>query len=188
MPFVDSSVEVEEVDATRWKLLAPITYRDAQQSITVPPGWVTDFASVPRIFYWLFPTYGTYTKAAILHDFLCDTRPAERDQADRTFRRAMDSLGVPFVRRWMMWAAVRLGGHLKGIGVGEFLLWVAIIVPSAIFLIVPAIVIFVWLALFWLSELVFYVGLRIFAGGGKPNTPTLLPQSPRRTAPITAGR
>jgi hypothetical protein len=79
----------------------------------VPVHKRTDFASVPRAFVWFIPRYGRYTKAAILHDYLCSVAvPAGRIgriDADGIFRQAMRELGVPFLRRWIMWAAVRLG-------------------------------------------------------------------------------
>ena len=70
------------------------------------------------MFVWLLPRYGRYTKAAILHDHLWRVAvPAGelslRD-ADGILRRALRELGVPFLRRWLMWAAVRYGALKKG--------------------------------------------------------------------------
>lgn len=83
----------------------------------VPASMQTDFASVPRVFVWFLPRYGRYTKAAILHDHLWrDLVPAGKLtllEADGIFRRAMRELRVPFLRRWMMWAAVRWPALLK---------------------------------------------------------------------------
>ena len=74
---------------------------------------MTDFASVPRFAVWLIPTYGRYTAPAILHDYLItDMIPAGRISSadtDGLFRRAMRELGVPPVKRWLMWAGVRWG-------------------------------------------------------------------------------
>jgi hypothetical protein len=78
---------------------------------------------VPGLFTWLVPRYGRFTKAAILHDFLCDEAKEGRfirSQADGIFRRVMRELGVGFIRRWVMWAAVRLG---SGWGVFQPSLW-----------------------------------------------------------------
>jgi len=38
--------------------------------ITVPAGFDTDYASIPRIFWPIYPPDGEYAPAAILHDFL----------------------------------------------------------------------------------------------------------------------
>ena len=73
--------------------------------------------SVPRIFVWFLPRYGRYTKAVILHDYLWRVRAKNGTldyvDADGIFRRAMRELGVPFMKRWIMWAAVRWGALFK---------------------------------------------------------------------------
>src|SRR6266498_560428 len=64
----------------------------------------TDFASIPWVCTWLIPRYGLYTKAAIVHDYLCRTQH-DKFSSDRTFRLAMKDLKVPWVTRTLMWAA-----------------------------------------------------------------------------------
>jgi hypothetical protein len=113
MPFVgDADVEVKQVDATNWELLAPLKYQGKFDPFDIPAGMRTDFASVPRPFVWLIPRYGIYTKAAILHDYLWRFQAAPGNitwaDADAIFRRAMRELGVAFLRRWLTWSAVRL--------------------------------------------------------------------------------
>ena len=80
----------------------------------------TDLASVPRSLTWLFPRYGKYTKAAVVHDYLCQNfrsapsvaSPAsllplvDRSDADEVFFLLMTELGVPVLRRGLMWGAV----------------------------------------------------------------------------------
>jgi len=117
---------------------------------------------VPGLFTWLVPRYGRFTKAAILHDFLCDEAKEGRfirSQADGIFRRVMRELGVGFIRRWVMWAAVRLG---SGWGVfqpnlWQFLLVLLIAAPTAAFVLTPTVVILVALAVFWIVELLFFL-------------------------------
>jgi hypothetical protein len=115
MPFEsDWRVAVEQVDENRWRLLQRIRYDDpAIGTIEVPAGYVTDFASVPRIAVWLIPRFGRYTVAAILHDRLLTDclgvgMVTARD-ADRLFREALREVGTPPVRRWLMWTGVRWG-------------------------------------------------------------------------------
>lgn len=91
----------------QWELCEPMTYRlvdsDDAEFVTVPPAFKTDFASVPRPFwFWLAP-WGRHGRAAIIHDFLYQLgavtnprapvatrlrRPPKRE-ADRIFRQAM---------------------------------------------------------------------------------------------------
>lgn len=114
MPFLpDSRVLVEALDATRWRLAETLVYEGEVDRFVVPAGYVTDFATVPRIAVWLIPRFGNYTRAAILHDWLLtDALPAgmvtARD-ADGIFRRVLRELGVPVSRRSLMWVGVRLG-------------------------------------------------------------------------------
>lgn len=116
-------VDVRELDARFWRVLEAFDYDAERERFTVPKGQRTDFASVPRAFVWFIPTYGRYTKAAILHDHLCD-RAREgtfsRRDADGVFRQAMRSLGVPFLRRWIMWGAVRWGALATASGRGDW--------------------------------------------------------------------
>lgn len=106
-----SEVVVQQEDDKNWLTRAAIHYTGKIDRFEVPECSSTDFASVPRVFVWFLPRYGRYTKAAILHDFLW--RQCAKDgkmkwsDADGVFLRAMRDLGVPFLRRWIMWTAVR---------------------------------------------------------------------------------
>lgn len=96
-----------------WELLAPLRYRSAvfPSLVVVPAGFVTDFASVPRlpIVYWRYG--GRARKAAVVHDFLYQTHlPPTRSMADAVFAEAMRMSGVTWRYRWPMWLAVWLCG------------------------------------------------------------------------------
>jgi Protein of unknown function (DUF1353) len=110
-------VVVEQLDDKNWVVREPFSYTGKQDPFEIYAGMRTDFASVPRIFAWLLPSYGRYTKAAIVHDLLWREWAKEGRldyiDADGIFRRAMRELEVPFLRRWMMWAAVRWGALRK---------------------------------------------------------------------------
>src|SRR5438093_10277510 len=113
-------VDVEEISDQIWQLLKGIDYQGNQDLFQVPIGQHTDFASVPKVFVWFLPRYGRYTKAAILHDYLWRKAVPQgritRLHADALFRRAMRDLHVAFLRRWIMWAAVRWGALTKADG------------------------------------------------------------------------
>lgn len=82
-------------------------------AVIVPQGCQTDFASIPRILWPIFPPWGKYTRAAILHDYLYSSSgKCSRFLADALFRDAMRELGVPVWKRVVMYYAVRLFGHL----------------------------------------------------------------------------
>jgi hypothetical protein len=80
--------------------------------VSVPDGFVTDFASVPRALWPVFPPSGPWCKAAVIHDYLYQSQTCSRFLADAIFREAMAQLGVPIWRRVVMYYAVRLFGGL----------------------------------------------------------------------------
>lgn len=102
-------VTVEPISSVLWLLHSPLTYRGERDTFVVPAGYVTDFATVPRIAAWLIPRFGVYTRAAILHDWLLTDSDVSSVDADNLFRRCLRELKVPPVRRTLMWVAVRWG-------------------------------------------------------------------------------
>lgn len=103
-------------------LLAEFDYHvgaeDSEDIIHVPAGFETDFASTP-IFSWpIFPPWGKYSKAAVVHDFCYHAKDRTRLEADLIFLEAMGVLGVPAWKRYTMFAAVRLFGWLAWRGKG----------------------------------------------------------------------
>ena len=80
----------------------------------------TDLASVPPPFRWWINTYGNHTPAALIHDrFIGDKSALPKDvterHIDRIFRFMLKGSGEPFLRRWLLWAAVamRTRFHLR---------------------------------------------------------------------------
>lgn len=70
----------------------------------VPIGFVTDGASVPRIFWMLFPPVGRYFLAAALHDWLLvNNHPWMK--ANKIFLQALKEQGVPWWARYPMYYA-----------------------------------------------------------------------------------
>lgn len=114
MKFEDPTVSVTQTDERNWKLDRELVYTDRYGCVNIiQVGYTTDFASVPRIIWWLVPTSGNYTAATILHDFLITDMLPDRQvtprEIDTIFRDAMRELGVSAPRRWLMWAGVRWG-------------------------------------------------------------------------------
>jgi hypothetical protein len=170
MPFrLDSTVDVQQVDDREWRLLSELRYEGNMQAFIVPVGTTTDFASVPRAFVWFLPRYGRYTKAAILHDHLWRVAvPAGElslPDADGLFRRAMRELEVPFLRRWLMWAAVRIGALAKPGGTRAWLRQSWQVFPLLLFalplVVLPGALIVVALGLLFVVEWVVYLPLRL---------------------------
>ena len=80
--------------------------------VSVPKGFVTDLASTPRLLWSIYPPFGDYINAAVVHDYLYSIK-FPRDSADKTLRRILKRDGVPFITRWCFYTAVRLFGWLN---------------------------------------------------------------------------
>lgn len=115
-------LKVEVVDNGKaFKLLEGFIYyreNDKNDIIEVPAGFVTDFASVPRVFWSMLPPQGAgkkqdYAKAATLHDYLWDKTCKinfTRKEADDIFLEAMTAVKVSKFVRYLLYYCVRWFG------------------------------------------------------------------------------
>ncbi len=79
--------------------------------IAVPHGFVTDFASVPRVLWMIVAPWGRHGPAAVLHDFgYWHHRPDDRRYWDDVFNEAMAVLEVHPIVRSILYRAVRWFG------------------------------------------------------------------------------
>lgn len=107
--------------ADHWRVLREFRFwadlpRLGRIWVTVPAGYLTDGASVPRLLWSLIPPWGQYGQAAVVHDLLCEylrvmTDAGElvaitRAECDTLFLEAMQVLQVPQPRRGAMHAGV----------------------------------------------------------------------------------
>lgn len=95
-----------------WQLLSDLVYQSdlLDRVITVPAGFVTDFASVPRIPVAYLLAGDEAHEEAVVHDWLYTTHLCDRATADGVFREAMGATGQAAWRSWLMWLGVRVGG------------------------------------------------------------------------------
>ena len=127
MTFI-SAIQVERAPGSKgaWTLTGDLIYTGSRDQFVVPRGFETDFASIPRIFQSLIPKHGRFDAAAIIHDFLYRQKPyvkpdvnepyhrkipITRKDADGIFLRIMRELKVGWVRRHLIYLAVRVGGR-----------------------------------------------------------------------------
>jgi hypothetical protein len=104
----------------RWVLEEPVTIRLSNgKTITITAGYKTDFASVPRGFWGIIQTSGRHNLATLVHDWLYDTQYSitekkdwkkDRLFADREMLYWLKKSGVSWIKRQLMYYAVRLGG------------------------------------------------------------------------------
>jgi hypothetical protein len=79
-------------------------------SVTAPLGYVTDFATVPRLLRWLVPVDGKHRLAALVHDVCYDYNLMPRKEADRLFLKIMLQDGVRPITAYAMYGVVRIFG------------------------------------------------------------------------------
>lgn len=85
------------------------------ESVTIPAGFNTDLASIPRIFWTIFGHPAeNYAQAAVLHDYMIYVFCSEesnnvysRKFVDQTFNKALKILKVSKWKRIIMYGIVR---------------------------------------------------------------------------------
>lgn len=99
-------LRLELVEGRTFKLTEPFCYNGNGLSICVPPGAMTDFASIPRILHWFMDPFGPYGPAAVVHDYMYRTGCRHRIVADAIFLEGMEYCGVPRWQRWLIFMSV----------------------------------------------------------------------------------
>jgi Protein of unknown function (DUF1353) len=108
-----------DADCLLWRLDEELVYElgsiGSNEFIHVPSGYNTDGASIPSILKGVLPPFGRYTRAALVHDYLCDlvweNRPHAScmtlKRADEIFYEALRVCQVSkFLSKIMYWAVV----------------------------------------------------------------------------------
>jgi hypothetical protein len=110
----ETNLVVKELPDGKKQLMQYLIYNNGIRDIVVPIGFVTDYASIPRlpIVFLLFE--GLANRAATLHDFLYSNPEFSRKYADSQFLKAMLEEGTPKWKAKCAYWAVRLcGGKVR---------------------------------------------------------------------------
>lgn len=87
-----------------WRLAEPLIFevggRGSGRVIFVTKGFVTDGASIPQFLWSILPVWASWSRAGVIHDYLCcqialnkpHPEAPTRDHADRIFFEAMEAL------------------------------------------------------------------------------------------------
>ena len=99
-------------DGMHWIVRQPLTYviGVSNDSVTVPVGFVTDFASIPQALQAIIRANGPYILPAVVHDYLYWKQACTREQADRILLLGMIENQVREVHRIAIHDAVRIAG------------------------------------------------------------------------------
>ena len=93
------------IDNVKYELLD----RQVINGYEIPKGFTTDGATVPRVFWVLFPPVGKYLKAAILHDWMLDSNYGWKI-ANKEFNSMLKKLDIAWWRRMLMVGSVKIYG------------------------------------------------------------------------------
>lgn len=107
-----TELETRQMDDKTCLLISPLVYQSEllNKTVTIPTGFKTDFASVPRvpIAYWF---YGNRAhRESVLHDYLYFLGDTSRGAADKVFLEAMKARNKNILVRWPIFLGVRIGG------------------------------------------------------------------------------
>ena len=99
-----------------WLVAEDFRYQGHGIDITIPKGFVTDLASIPRALWRLIAPFELSLTAPIVHDLLYRSSGTwgglalTREQVDGLFRDIMADEGVSWWRRTLAYRGVRLCG------------------------------------------------------------------------------
>ena len=112
-----SALRLEDIGPWRgrtvYRLLEPLIYDSGEQVITVPAGFETDLASVPRLPIVYMMWGDRAHRESVLHDYLyriASVPDLIRADCDALFRLAMISRDNPWWIYQPMYWGVRIGG------------------------------------------------------------------------------
>jgi hypothetical protein len=117
--FKGDVVTIMLADGRNLKLLQPFGYTDPRgREWNVPAGIETDGASVPLVFWITHPPFtGKYRRAAVIHDYFCQSEIRSWQDTHNVFYDAMITEGVETSTATVMWSAVYALGPRWGIAV-----------------------------------------------------------------------
>jgi uncharacterized protein DUF1353 len=100
-------------DGKNWIVKQPLVYRVgiSRDSIVVPIGFVTDFASIPPVLQSIIQQNGPYQLPALVHDYLYWNQTCTRKQADKILLLAMTEHHVKPAHQTAIYDAVRAAGQ-----------------------------------------------------------------------------
>jgi len=100
------------VDGQHWIVRQALVYTIgiSKDSVTVPPGFVTDLASIPQALQSIIRQNGLYLLPAVVHDYLYWKQTCTREQSDQILLLAMIENKVQDLHRIAIYQAVKAAG------------------------------------------------------------------------------
>lgn len=121
MPFASNQAfSITQLpDTDLWALNIEVVYFGSKYSdepIVIRQDTIHDGSSIPRWAWWIVghPLQGANGVIGFLHDDICERKLFKRKICDLIFLEAHKDYGTPFVKRQLMYRAVRLNSIVKG--------------------------------------------------------------------------
>ena len=111
-----SKLLVKDLMNGKFELISDYIYQIENYVIRVPKSFVTDYASIPRIFRAIVLPYGKHSGVSVVHDYLyskgCELN-IERKKVDKIFFEILKEEGVNPILARLMYIAVRVFGKTR---------------------------------------------------------------------------
>ncbi len=103
-------------DGRTWVILRPFSYDvgsiGSGDTVRTRTGFMTDFASIPRLFWIFLPRWGRYGNAAVIHDWLYWIQERSRKESDEIMLEGMTVLKVSAWQKYSIYIVVRAFGWM----------------------------------------------------------------------------
>ena len=107
---------VKDLMNGKFELFSDYMYRTREYLIKVPKGFVTDYASIPKLLRGIVLLYGKHSGASVVHDWLYSSNcnlGLSREKSDKIFLEILKEEKVSFLLRILMYFAVRKFGKSR---------------------------------------------------------------------------
>lgn len=106
----------ELIGKNKWSNYEPFEYHvgsyPSEEVISIPIGFETDFASIPRFLWPIISPIDDHGKAAVVHDYLYFKGIYTRKRSDLIYKEALEVLNVNQGKIYIMYYLVRVFGWL----------------------------------------------------------------------------
>jgi len=106
--------KLELIGKHRWRVKEDLTFTSKKRTTRIPKGFITDLASIPSPFQWLFgDKEDACIPACLVHDYYYSTGLGTRREADDEFLELMTTYKnpqSPWKRNLCYWVVVMFGG------------------------------------------------------------------------------
>ena len=109
--FVPDTFVVTTIDGHNFTMVGDVNYMASDGTIIlIPDGTKSDGASTPACMWNIIPPFGTYWRAAFLHDYLYRCTKIPKEQCDLIFKEAMLECCTNLIEVETIYNAVKLLG------------------------------------------------------------------------------